>query len=66
MEARIKVLFGVLTLKRLQLEFSGKTGERLPICELNGGPVACRIFRSEETLRVRPADTPEKKGKFRD
>ena len=52
MEARIKLLFGALTLKTLQLEFSGKTGERPPICELNGGSVACHISRSGETLTV--------------
>jgi hypothetical protein len=52
MEARIKVLFGALTLKTLQLEFSGETSGRPPICELDGGSVACRISRSGEILTV--------------
>ncbi|TRZ91338.1 hypothetical protein D4R89_03115 [bacterium] len=46
------MLFGALTLKTLQLEFSGKTGGRPPVCELDGGSVACHISRSGKILTV--------------
>jgi hypothetical protein len=52
MEARITVLFGTLTLKTLQLEFSGETSGRPPICERDGESVACRVYRAGDTLTM--------------
>jgi non-lysosomal glucosylceramidase len=52
MEARIAVIFGMLTLKTLQLEFSGEIPERLPICERDGESVACHMSRAGDTLTI--------------
>lgn len=52
MEARITLLFGTLTLKTLQLEFSGETPGRPPICERDGESVACHMSRAGDTLTM--------------
>jgi hypothetical protein len=52
MEARIRVLFGMLTLKTLQLAFSGESDGRPPTVEWNGGRVPCRFSLSGGILTM--------------